>query len=77
MADDLEDNIRDNAKAPAKASGDAGSVEQHNLKDQIEADKYLAFKRAELVAVQKFRRSPKNKQRSVDRKLKFNDARGK
>ena len=46
MADDLEDNIRDNAKAPAKASGDAGSVEQHNLKDQIEADKYLASKRA-------------------------------
>lgn len=46
MADDLEDSIRDNAKAPAKASGDAGSVEQHNLKDQIEADKYLASKRA-------------------------------
>jgi hypothetical protein len=46
MPDDLEDNIRNNAKAPAKASGDAGSVEQHNLKDQIEADKYLASKRA-------------------------------
>lgn len=46
MPDDLEDNIRNNAKAPAKASGDAGSVEQHDLKDQIEADRYLASKRA-------------------------------
>ena len=46
MSDDLEDNIRNNAKAPARASNDSGSVEQHNLKDQIEADKYLASKRA-------------------------------
>ena len=46
MADDLNDTIRDNAKGPAKASGDAGSVEQHPLPDQIEADKYLAAKEA-------------------------------
>ena len=46
MSDDLEDNIRDNAKAPARASNDSGSMEQHNLKDQIEADKYLASKAA-------------------------------
>ena len=46
MPDDLKDAIRESAKAPAKASGDAGSVEQHNLKDQIEADKYLASKQA-------------------------------
>ena len=43
---DLEKSIRRNAKSPAKASGDAGSVEQHPLRDQIEADRYLASKRA-------------------------------
>jgi hypothetical protein len=43
---DLEKSIRRNAKSPAKASGDAGSVEQHPLKDQIEADRYLASKKA-------------------------------
>ncbi len=47
MADDLEDTIEQNAKGPAKASGDAGSVEQHPLPDQIEADRYLASKDAE------------------------------
>ena len=36
MAEDLEQVIRDNAAGPAKASGDAGSVEQHRLKDQID-----------------------------------------
>jgi hypothetical protein len=46
MADDLEDTIEQNAKGPAKASGDAGSVEQHPLLDQIEADRYLASKDA-------------------------------
>lgn len=42
----LENTITDAASGPAKASGDAGSVEQHNLKDLIEADKYLAQKTA-------------------------------
>lgn len=46
MEDKLEDAIRDNAQRPAKASGDAGSVEQHKLSDQIAADKYLASKEA-------------------------------
>jgi len=46
VADDLEDEIRKNAEGPAKVSGDAGSVEQHKLTDQIEADKYLASKEA-------------------------------
>ena len=46
MADDLEDTIRDNAQGPAEARGDAVSVKQHPLTDQIEADKYLAGKRA-------------------------------
>ena len=46
MADDLKDTIRDNAQGPAKAAGDSGSVEQHKLSDQIEADRYLAAKEA-------------------------------
>ncbi len=46
MPDDLEDAIRQNAQGPSKAAGDAGSVEQHKLTDQIEADKYLASKGA-------------------------------
>jgi hypothetical protein len=46
MPDDLKDAIRESAKAPAKASGDAGSVEQHKLTEQIAADKYLASKAA-------------------------------
>ena len=46
MAEDLEDKIRENAKGPAKASGDAGSVEQHKLTEQIDADRYLNSKKA-------------------------------
>ncbi|MGE3182139.1 MAG: hypothetical protein AB7N71_10945 [Phycisphaerae bacterium] len=46
MADNFDDTIRENAQGPAKASGDAGSIEQHSLKDQIEADRYLNSKKA-------------------------------
>ncbi len=46
MADDLDDTIQENAQGPAKASGDSGSLEQHKLKDQIEADRYLQSKKA-------------------------------
>ena len=46
MAENLEDEILENAQGPAKASGDAGSVEQHKLTDQIAADRYLASKDA-------------------------------
>jgi hypothetical protein len=46
MPNHLDDKIRENAEGPAKASGDAGSVEQHPLPDQIEADRYLASKEA-------------------------------
>jgi hypothetical protein len=46
MADDLQDTIRQNAQGPAKVAGDAGSVEQHSLAEQIDADKYLASKEA-------------------------------
>jgi len=46
MAEDLKDAIKDNASGPKRASGDAGSVEQHGLKDQVEADRYLNSKEA-------------------------------
>lgn len=46
MPDELDDAIRENAEGPKRAEGDAGSVEQHDLKDQIEADRYLASKQA-------------------------------
>ncbi len=42
----LDQSIRENAQGPAKATGDSGSVEQHSLPDQIEADRYLAAKQA-------------------------------
>ena len=38
--------IEQNAQGPKKAQGDAGSVEQHGLQDQIAADRYLASKKA-------------------------------
>jgi len=41
-----EQAIEQNAQGPKKAQGDAGSVEQHSLPDQIAADRYLASKRA-------------------------------
>ncbi|XZE36008.1 hypothetical protein SH501x_001559 [Pirellulaceae bacterium SH501] len=43
---DIEESIRSNAEGPAKASGDAGSVEQHKLTEQIEAARFLASKTA-------------------------------
>ena len=46
MAEDLKDKIKQNAEGPAEARGGSGSVRQHGLKDQIEADKYLAGKEA-------------------------------
>jgi hypothetical protein len=42
----IRDAIRENALGPKKVTGDAGSVEQHSLKDQIEAEKFLASKEA-------------------------------
>ncbi len=46
MAETVADALRENAQGPKKAQGDSGSVEQHDLKDQIEADRYLASKEA-------------------------------
>ena len=42
----LDDVIRENAQGPAEARGDSSSVKQHSLKDQIEADRFLASKQA-------------------------------
>jgi hypothetical protein len=44
MTDELKDAIEQNARGPRSARGDVGEVEQHSLKDQIEADRYLASK---------------------------------
>jgi hypothetical protein len=46
--DDLSETIAENAAAPASVTGDSGSMTQHNLRDLIAADKYLAAKRATL-----------------------------
>ena len=46
MTTEIEEAITDNAKSPKKVAGDAGSVENHNLKDQIEAAKFEAAKNA-------------------------------
>jgi hypothetical protein len=46
MAEDLKETIRENAQGPKRAQGDSGSVEQHSLAEQIEADRYLASKEA-------------------------------
>lgn len=46
MSETLDNTIRENAAGPKKASGDAGSIEQHSLSDQIAADKHLSSKQA-------------------------------
>lgn len=43
---DLSEQIEEAAKQPASGSVDGQAFAQHNLKDQIEADKYLAAKKA-------------------------------
>lgn len=43
---ELDSTIRENAQGPAEARGDAVSMRQHGLRDQIAADKYLASKTA-------------------------------
>ena len=46
MSDDLEQAISENATGVKKAKGDNGELENHSLKDQIDADKYLCSKKA-------------------------------
>lgn len=43
---DLQTEITENAQGPAEMAGDMGRVKQHSLKDQIEADRYLAARSA-------------------------------
>jgi hypothetical protein len=42
----IENSIKDNALGPKAVSGDAGSVQQHSLADQIAADKHIQSKEA-------------------------------
>lgn len=46
MAEPLDNAIKQNAEGPKRAQSDSVSVEQHDLKDQIEADRYLSSKEA-------------------------------
>jgi hypothetical protein len=46
MPDELSNSIETAAKGPKRVRTDAGEVEQHSLREQIEADKYLAAKAA-------------------------------
>ncbi len=43
---DLSDSIEENAAQPKKMSVDGTSAEQHSIKDQIEADRYLQSQNA-------------------------------
>lgn len=43
---DLSDAIVELASGPKKATGDSGSIEQHSIKDLIDADRYFASKKA-------------------------------
>jgi len=46
VPEDIEDTIEENAKGPKRVRGDSGEMEQHSLKDQIEANRYLNSKKA-------------------------------
>jgi len=43
---ELGETIRQGAANPRRATIDGNTAEQHNLRDQIEADKYLSSKTA-------------------------------
>lgn len=58
---DLTNQIAENAAGLRRAQGDSGSAETHSLKDQIEADQYLASKAAArrgVRALRVFKMSP-------------------
>ena len=42
MTDQLHNAIEENAAGPKKVKGDSAEVEQHALKDQIDAARFLA-----------------------------------
>ena len=43
---DLSETIRESAQTAKRAKGDNGELEQHNLKDLVEADRYLRNREA-------------------------------
>ena len=46
MAKETQEALRQNALGPAEVSGDSGSMRQHSLREQVEADRYLASRDA-------------------------------
>ena len=44
--EDFSETLDTNAAKPRRASGDAGSVEQHSLKEQMDFDRYDASNQA-------------------------------
>lgn len=42
MAENLQNEIRENAAGPKQVTSDGVTVGQHSLKEQIEADRHLA-----------------------------------
>lgn len=46
MSDEVSDALKQAAQQPKRVRTDAGEVEAHDLREQIEADKYLASKAA-------------------------------
>lgn len=55
MSDDILDKIAENAEGPKQVSGDSGSVQQHDLSDQIEADRYVRARDAQAQRARGFR----------------------
>lgn len=63
MADDTIEKIQENLESPASASHGQGtvSVSQHNLKDQVEVDRYIKSVKASkspLAGVRMFKIKP-------------------
>ena len=46
MADEITDALETNATGPFEVEGDQGRTRQHNLKDQIAADRYVKARQA-------------------------------
>jgi hypothetical protein len=56
MPDEIRDKIDENARGPRRVRTEAGEVEAQNLRDQIEADRYLAGKDAVTSAANRTKR---------------------
>jgi hypothetical protein len=56
MPDEIRDKIDENARSPRRVRTEAGEVEAQNLRDQIEADRYLAGKDAVTNAANRTKR---------------------